>query len=688
MEIVTRESVAAEAESEAVTGAMEAADAAALESTASTAAFEPMLDSKTEIEIAVRKSKRWIGVLAAGLVVALGLAAWLWFGGAGKPSQVLTESDVILLTDFENTTGDPVFDGTLKEALAVKLEESPFLKLAPDRQVRETLAFMGRAEDEPVTAEVGQEICEREGIKAVVSGQVAPIGSAYVVTLSALECLSGEVLAREQVQAASKEEVLTALGQAATGMRTKLGESLASVEQFDVEVEQATTQSLEALKAFSLGVGKRSEGLEEESIAHFRRAIELDPDFALAHARLGTVLVNLREWDEGIEQKSTAFGMRDRVSEKENFYITAHYHADVTGQVDKQIEAYEIWKATYPRDFIPSNNLSALYAEIGELEKALVEAERAIELETNEAHPYTEIGLALIQLGRFEDAGKALEEAFSKGFQHYDLYRQQYSLYYLVGDEEGMRGLLEAVAGRSSEAWLLKEAASAAAAGGQLTRSRKLMRQAIEVSLRHGFEEQAASFLAASARWDAAFGNKEEARDLGTEALEMSRNRDSLPDAAIALAVAGATDEALQMVGELGALYQTHTEIQEISLPIVMAAVLATEGDYLGAVRTLETARPYERSHPAAIYIRGLAYLGAQDGAAAAAEFRRLQDLRGVKPTLPLHNLAVLGMARAYALSGVTEASREQYAEFFSRMEGADPGVPLLELARAEYAAL
>ncbi len=663
--------------------------AGAFDETGSTATWAST-SSQTEIEIEIRKNRRWIGLLGVGLAVALGLAGWLWISGRTAPAPALSETDVLLLTDFVNDTGDPVWDRPLNEALAVKLDESPFLKLAPQGMVEETMAFMELEPDAPVTVAVGQEICQRQGLKALVNGEIATIGTNYVVTLSALECVTGDVLAREQVEATTKEGVLTAVGQAATTLRHRLGESLASVERFDVAVEQATTRSLEALKSFSLGAEKRRQGFEEEAIVLFQRAIELDPEFALAHARLGTIYSNLREWDKGVEQKSIAFGLRDRVSEKENFYITAHYYGTVTGEQDKLIQTYELWKQTYPRDWTPPNNLAVTYTNIGRREDALREASAAVEIEPSEVLPRVNQVEAHIHLGQLDEAQRVAQETLDRGQPYYSVYRSLYKVAYLEGNEAAMQAQIKALAGRPGEAWILHDASSAAASRGRLAESRELLRRATEVSRRFGFESQVAYLLAEAARREAAFGNSVAARDLALEALDTARTRDSLPAAAIALAVSGAQDEALQMIGELGALYPTNTLIQEAVVPIAMAAILLVQGDHYGALETLEQVTPYEEGpeYLVGIYLRGLAYLQAEDGAAAAAEFRRLQGLEAVDSTRPVHTLAYLGMARAYALSGLDESAREEYGKFFERMETADPDLLILRTARDEFAAL
>jgi len=536
--------------------------------------------------------------------------------------------------------------------------------------------------------EVGQDICQRQGIKALVTGSIASLGASYVVTLSALECLSGQTLAREQVQAATKEEVLGAVGEAAASLRRKLGESLASVERFDAPVVQATTASLEALKAFSLGNDKRALGQEAEAIPHFKHAIELDPEFASAHARLGTVYVNLKEWDKGVEQKARAFELVDRVSELERYYITSHYHSDVTGDVDQQIETYELWKDTYPRDWVPRNNLSLLLGDLGRFEEQLVEARESLALENNESNVYGTVVKALMYSGAFDEAQSLITEAFDKEMHSWSLYRYAYGIAFIRGDEVAMRGYLEAPTGTAAEAWVLHEAAGAAAARGRMTESRRLLARAVEVARRFGFDAQVAFLKAEGALREAAYGFGDRARDLALQALEVSRNRDSLSAAAIALAVGGSTNEALQMIGELDAQFENDLRIQEASIPIATAAVLLEKGDPLGAVDALARAAPYERAYMLAIYLRGSAYLAANDAAAASGEFSKLAELSGVDPTRVVHTFAPLGRARAFAMAGLAAASREEYEKFFAHVDRGDPGLPRVREARAEYEAL
>jgi serine/threonine protein kinase/tetratricopeptide (TPR) repeat protein len=640
----------------------------------------------TAVPVQTTGTKRMLWVLTALLVVALAVIAGLLLQRPKTPA--LSASDVLLLTDFVNTTKDPVFDGTLKQALAVKLEESPYLNILPERKVQETLQLMGRETSEAVTPMVGQEICERQGIKAMVTGEIALLGSNYVVTLSAVECLSGRSLAREQVEASAKEEVLGAVGRAAVRMRRELGESLASIEQFDAPVEQATTSSLEALKVLALGDQARIQGTETEAIPLYKRALELDPDFALAHARLGTAYANLYEWDDAVYHKTQAFELRDRVSERERFYITGHYHQTVTGDLSQQIEAYELFKQAYPRDPIAANNLCSNYNDIGWYQKALEECQLAMSLDPGQPLHYTNLAAAYRNLNRIPEAKQVLQEARDRGFVRSSLFENLFLIAYLEGDEATMQQMAEAMAGKPGESRILNYIAEAAASEGRLEEARRLNRRAVEAARSHGFLERASVWIATGARWEAAFGDFDRAAELAAQAMETAPNRDSIPIAAIALGLAGATTEAEDLIGRMEDQFSTDTIVRSVWIPTAWAAIEVRRDNPEAAVDLLDRAAPYERAHLIVIYLRGEALRLAGRSDEALAEFRKFADLRGVKPTEPVHTLAHLGLGRAHAATGKPEASRQEYEELFKILAGADEELPILADARREYAAL
>ena len=630
--------------------------------------------------------RRILWILSVLLLAAVGVIAWLL---QRQPETVaLTDSDVLLLTDFTNTTGDPVFDDTLKQALAVKLEESPYLNILPERQVQEALRFMGREAEDRVTPEIAHDICERQGLKALVRGEIAPLGSNYVVTLTAEECLSGRALARQQVEASSKEEVLGAVGTAAVEIRHNLGESLASIEKYDAPVEQATTSSLEALKAFSRGETLRESGREDEAIPLFRRAIELDPDFAKAYGHLGTIYGNLREWETSSEYLTRAFELRDRVSEKEELYITAHYHDNVTGNIDKQIEAYELFKQTYPRDWTPVNNLSVQYNDLGWFERAVEESRIAMKLNPDHVFPYTNLAEALRSLNQLEDAKRVYGEALERGFTYYDLFIGPYLIAYLEGDEETMQRMADSLAGKPGEAFMLAAEAKVAASAGRLREARQLTDRAVDVARQFGFIEQSAFFAVEASAYEAAFGDEQESRELAIAALEGVRSRDTMPYAAAILARAGAVEQAEALIEELVERFPEDTIINKVQVPIARAAIALHQQDPESAVSWLESTIPYQRGRLWAIYLRGLAYLMANEPTQAMAEFLKLQDLRSVEPDLPVHTLTHVGLARANAAMGNWKAARQAYEAFLERVKDGDTDLPLIAEARTELAKL
>ncbi|NHZ73322.1 MAG: protein kinase [Nitrospirae bacterium] len=625
--------------------------------------------------------------LIAALILLLGLGAVLGTMFLRR-SPTLTEKDDLLLTDFVNTTGDPVFDDTLKEALAVKLEESPYFNVYPEEKVRETLELMERSPDERVTRSIGREICQRRGIKAMMTGEIASLGSQYVVTLNAIDCQGGDSLARKQAEAGSKEEVLAALGDATTQMRRGLGESLASLERYDAPIEQATTPSLEALQAYSLGDRERAKAGDLAAIPFFERAVELDPNFAIAHARLGTSYGNLGRGHDAVEHREKAFELRDRVSELERLYITAHYYNGVVGDLDKTIETYELWQRTYPRDWTPANNLAVLYLSSGQLEESLEAARSALELQPDHIFPYGNMGWSYMRLGRLDESRASFQQALDRGYDDSLLHDGLYLLAYLEGDAAAMQEQVAWHVGKPSEAFNLGLQSFAAANAGKLAESRQLAAKAAEVARRIGFVEGAALTSANQAAMHVNFGIDGEARSLATEAWELAPTRDVLVEVAPTLALTGATEEAEEVMAEIASRFPTDTLINAANLPIAHAALALDRGDPEDAIAELQAAIPYEREFLYAPYLRGEAYLQSGDGAAAVVEFQKILDLPGVWPVYWLHSLAHLGIARGHAMTGDTAEARRKYQDFLALWADADEEIPIYQQARSEYAAL
>ncbi len=638
---------------------------------------------------AARKWWKWAIPVAAVVVLAAAAAVWYF-----RRPPALTERDSILLADFVNTTGDAVFDGTLKQALAVQLEQSPYLNIFPEQRVRETLRFMGRSADERVTSAIAREICQRAGIKAMLSGSISSLGSQYVLALEAVNCATGDSLAREQAEARSKEEVLRALGKAASSLRGKLGESLSSIQKFDAPAE-ATTSSLEALKAFSLGDAERSKAREANAIPFYKRAIELDPNFAVAYARLGVMYGNAGEFELFDQYVKKAFELRDRVSERERFYITAHYYSS-TGELNKQLEAYQLFIQTYPRDSIARNNLALLYNNIGQYQKALDEANEAVRLNPDQPTHRANLGRAYRSLNRLAEAKATFEQAIARKRDTVSTHAGLYFIAFVEGDTAGMQRQAEWARGKPGEHTMLSTQAQAAAFQGKLRESRDLRRRAVEVALQRNLKESAANITAAGALNEASFANSRQAREEAQAALAIARGFQALTNAATAFALAGVAGRAQAIADELHKRFPTDTLVNAVDVPIIRATMELQRGKADKAIELLRAAGPYELGIAGlgaggglgAIYIRGQAYLGAKAGKEAAAEFQKILDHRGVAPVSPLYPLAQLGLARASALAGDVAKARKSYQDFLALWKDADPDIPVLREAQAEYARL
>ncbi|UCE59103.1 MAG: protein kinase [Phycisphaerales bacterium] len=628
-----------------------------------------------------RSRWRWLG--AAVVMLAL-VTAFFYF----RPAQALTESDSILLADFVNTTGEPVFDGALKQALAVQLEQSPFLNILPEQRVRKTLRFMNRSPDEPVTKPIAREICQRQYVKAMLLGSIESLGSNYVITLNAQDSRTGDSLAREQVEAASKEEVLTALGKAASRLRRKLGESLSSLEKFDIPIMKTTTSSLEAVKAYSLGAVQRAKGQHAESIPFLKRAIELDPNFAMAHGVLGTVYTGQGEIDLAIMHKTKAFELRDRVSEHEKFYISAHYFATVTGEIPKAIETYKLWKQTYPRHMTPPNNLAGVYIGLGQYDKAVKEAREALELRADVGYPYENLAYAYLGLNRFEEARAIFDEQTARGLDDVDTHIGLYRIAFIQGDTAAMQRQVDWATGKPAEASMLIVRGSAAAFHGELQEAKELARQAFRLAMRGDLKERAAHWTAGEALVEADVGNFPEARERAEAALGVARTRGVEVVAARALAQAGDIVQAEAIADDLAERYPKDTMLHAHRLAAIRGVIEIQRGNPAGAIEALEVALPYEPEYLAANYFRGQAYLSMGEGPKAAVEFQKILDHRGVAPVGVLCALSHVGLGRAYALSGDTARARRSYQDFFALWKEADPDIPILQEAQAEYAKL
>ncbi len=635
-----------------------------------------------------RRPKRlWpLGAAASAILVLLAVPGVLSL----RRSEVLAVGDPVLLADFVNTTDDPIFDGTLREALAVKLEESSFFSIVPDRRVQETLRSMGRPPGEPVTDQVAREICQREGIKAMVEGAIAPLGRRYVITLHAAHCTTGLSLARLQVEASSPEEVLAGLGRAASRLRGKLGESLSSIQAHDTPIKEATTSSFDALKAFSLGLALRAKDDELGAIPFFKRAIDLDPEFAMAHATLGSAYMNLGEKVPALEQMWKAFELRDRVSDPERFYILSRYY-DFTGQSDKSLENYVVWTHTYPRVAAAHNNLGELYKAFGQYDKALEEQKMALELDPNIAFFYVNVAESLIALDRLKEAKAVLREMAERNGDSGIRREWLYVVAFLEGDAAAMEEHAAAVRGTADDPDMLLRQCRVALSSGRLRTARELSQRAVDLMQRQKRKQAAAVAIAEEALFETEFGNPSRARDRAEMALSISSGIGEGSYGALALARAGRRARASGIAQELARQNPGNAWLQELFLPVIAAAVAIEGNNPKEAIRLLRTTSRRDMSmfgQMLPIYLRGLAQLRAGAGMEAAAEFQKIVDHRGVAPLSPIHALARLGLARAHALNADRVRSRAAYEDLFDRWEGAEPGLPILQAARAEYAHL
>jgi eukaryotic-like serine/threonine-protein kinase len=641
-------------------------------------------------------SSRTFLFVGAGLLLAALIAGGLYWRSdfvfaLFRSGQKLTEKDSILLADFVNTTGDPVFDGTLKQALAVQLEQSPYLNITPDQTVRKALQFMGRPADERVTGSVAREICEREHIKAMMSGSIATLGSQYVIALDATNCATGDSLAREQVTAASKEAVLSAVGKAASSLRGKLGESLASVQKYDTPVTDATTSSLDALKAYAAADAMRNAGGEAESMPSFQHAVELDPNFAMAHARLSAIYNNLGEDDRSLDEAKKAFDLRERVSERERFYIDDHFYT-ATGALEKDTETLEAAIKAYPNDSSAFTNLALennLY--YGQFEKAIPLANEFTRLEPNAPFGYDHAAIAYMALNRPEEARSILQQALDAKADNLFVHQLLFDLAYLNGDADGMQRQLKWSEGKPSEYLLLSLPADVAASHGQMQKAAELVQRSVQVSDRLGFKETTADTQSVFAVTQAEVGNVSKAKELVASSSALSHGRTNMTGVAVALAMIGDVSRAQTIVDDLSHRFPDDTLLHQVSIPCVRALIEISRKKPDVAIEVLQAATPYElggSQFPRPSYLRGLAYLQARRGAEAATEFQKIIDHPGIDPTIPEHSLAKLGLGRAYALSGDTAKAKAAYQDFFALWKDADPDVPILKEARAEYAKL
>jgi eukaryotic-like serine/threonine-protein kinase len=662
-----------------------------------------------------RRARRWLVASAAALVVIAAVAGAYRYLHP-RQARRLTDKDTIVLADFANTTGDPVFDGTLRQGLSAQLEQSPFLNLLSDTRIAQTLALMARPKDARLTQDLAREVCQRTASAATIEGSIASLGSQYVLGLKAVNCASGDLLAEEQVTANGKEQVLKGLGEAAASMRQKLGESLASVEKYDAPPENVTTPSLEALQAYSSGY--RAQMVKDDAAAAiplFQRAINLDPNFAMAYARLATNYSNVGETARAAENTQKAYGLRERVSAREKLYIASHYENYVTGDLEAARRSFELWAQTYPRDHTPPGTLGSIYLSLGEYDRALIAKQEALKLDPGSGFAYASVVVAYRYLNRLDEAKALAQEAQAHGADSPDIHSQLYLIDFLQHDAAGMEREAAALMGKPGyEDLMLSYESDTAAYAGQFIKAQELTRRAAESAQSADERETAANYEAEGARRAALVGSRGLAKQNAQAALALSNGRDAQANSAIALALGGDTSQVMRLGDNLSRRFPKDTLVQFQYLPMIQAATVLGDGtgsqDADKAISALLAASPYELGNIAVVYLRAEAYLAAHQGPAAAVEFQKILDHPGVVVNDPIGALAHLGLARAYALQAgvgaglvpaqtgrrqaaplqpeVVAKARTAYQDFFALWKDADPDIPILEQAKAEYTKL
>ncbi len=654
---------------------------------------------------AARVAKVW-RIAVPILLVALLVAGGLYYR-SHQQTMRLTEKDTIVLADFSNSTGDAVFDDTLKTALSVSLRQSPFLNVLSDSEVAKTLQQMTRPASTKLTPEVARELCQRAGSKAYLAGSIGRLGSEYVLGLRAVNCQSGDTLGQEQVTAASKEKVLEALGEAASKLRTELGESLATVQKFDVPLAQATTSSLEALKAYSLGRKASNEKGSSAALPYHQRAIELDPNFAMGYGAVGDDYFSLSELGRASEYFTKAFQLREHASEREKLEITANYYDTVTGELDKAAQTYQEEIESYPRESAAYNRLGVVLALQGQYERATEITRQAVRLAPDALSGYTNPANYALALQRFDEARQTIHDAQARKLDDAIFHEALYALAFLGADSGAMAEQQQWFAGKPEENWGLALASDTEAYVGHLGKARELTIQAVDAAIRADSKENGAIFQTIAGQREAAYGNAAGARESATEALKLAPESQGVEsEAALAFAMAGETGRADSLAQDLGKRFPLGTQMQSHWLPAIQAQLALDKKNPAVALKALQAASPIELGEIAfvlnisclyPVYVRGEAYLAAGQGS-AAAEFQKILDHSGVVWNCWTGALAHLGVARANALQSRTsqgtdaDAARVRalaaYKDFLTLWKDADPYIPILKQAKAEYAKL
>jgi eukaryotic-like serine/threonine-protein kinase len=642
-----------------------------------------------------RTRKIWV---AAVVIIVAALAGGLYY--RFHQSKALTDKDTIVLADFANSTGDTTFDDTLKEALSVQLGQSPFLNILSDQKVNETLRLMGRSPGDRLPKDVTREICQRTASTAMLLGSIAQVGDRYELVLKALNCANGDTLASAESEATDKNHVLDSLGKMGVSMREKLGESLVSIQKFGTPLDQATTSSLEALKAFSEGEKVRSLKGGDAAIPYFKRAVDFDPNFALASADLGIEYSNLEEIGLATRYLQKAYELRDRVSERERYHISAFYYLNGIGDLEKAREQMELWAQTYPRDPRASLDLGVLYAALGQYEKAVAETLKVIRLAPDDVSGYGNLLGMYVSVNRLDEAKNLYQDAARRNITESAIMRaNRYWIAFLEQDSAEMDRQTTWAAGKvGAEDFLDALAADTDTYHGQLAKARELSQRAVEFARRNDQKETASVWQVASALHEVMAGNREQARQQSAAALELAPTHYTQFLAALAFARAGDTARAEKLADEVGKGSSSDTLMLNYWLPAIRASLELEHKNPGKAVELLKPALRYEfgsinnnfciNAPLIPMYVRGEAYLQMHDGASATTEFKKITEHRYLVGNFPIGALGHLGLGRAYALTGDTAKARVAYQDFLALWKDADPDIPILKEAKAEYAKL
>jgi serine/threonine protein kinase/tetratricopeptide (TPR) repeat protein len=651
---------------------------------------ETSREQPAQVEVVSSRWRCWrngiVWTLAVSAIVLTALVV------RSRRTHTLTEKDTIVLADFDNKTGEPVFDDTLRQALTVKLAQSPFLNILSDLKAAHTLQLMGRQPDQPITSDVARDVCQRVGSKATLAGLIANLGGQYVVGLTATNCATGDLLATVQARASNKAEVLKALDRAASQLRDKLGESLASIQKFDAPLEEATTSSLEALKAYSLGVKTHRQKGDTAALPFLQHATELDPNFAMAYRSLSVAYSGLSESEPAVRCATRAYELRNRVTERERLSIESNYYLIATGELVKAEQVYELFAQTYPRDTGAHTNLGFTAYSLGQYEMALAEYRKSLQLDPDNVRNYTNIAGALINLNRFDEAREVLQQAQARKLDDELLWINLYSIAFARHDAGEMHRLVESAPSKPGlKDALLALQSDTEAYYGRLVKSRELTKRAQQIAHRNGDDETAAGYLANAALREIETGNRSNTRADVADALALTSGRNVRTTVALALTRAGDVTRAQSIADELSKRFPLDTMINSFWVPTVHAAIALNNGDTARALQLLEATSDYEiapDTYLSSIYLRGETYLKTYQGPRAAAEFQKILDHPGVVDNFVLGSLAHLGLARAYAVSKDTGKARAAYHDFFDLWKDADPDVPILKQAKVEYAKL